>query len=100
MPEMCAVVALLTGVVVIGNVAVVAAVGTVTLAGTPAAALSLAKVTVMPGMVAGAVRVTVPVEPFPPTTLVGFTVTEEMPGTGVMVRVACTLVLLGSVAEM
>lgn len=97
---MCAVATLLTVVVVIAKVAVVAPVGTVTLIGTPAALLSLAKSTVMPGTVAGYVRVTVPVEPFPPTTLVGLTLTEDRLGRGVMVRVACTVVLLGSVAEM
>ena len=90
---MCAVVTLVTAVVVIGNVAVVAPVGTVTLAGTTAAPLSLAKVTAMPGTVAGKVRVTVPVEPLPPTTVVGLTVTEDKLGAGVMVKVACTLVL-------
>ena len=90
---MCAVAALLTTEVVIGNVAVVAPVGTVTLVGTTAAPLSLAKATAMPGTVAGKVRVTVPVEPLPPTTVVGLTVTEDKLGAGVMVKVACTLVL-------
>jgi hypothetical protein len=93
-PEMCAVVALLTTVVVIGKVAVVAPVGTVTLVGTTAALLSLAKVTIMPTPAgAGKVRVTVPVEPLPPATLVGLTVTEDKLGCGVSVKVACTLVL-------
>ena len=52
-PEMCAVTALLTAVVVIANVAVVDPAATVTVDGTAAAALSLAKFTITPGTVAG-----------------------------------------------
>jgi hypothetical protein len=65
---------------------------TVTLDGTVAAdVLLLVRVTVAPPEGAAALRVTVPVELFPPLTLVGFKVSEErvtLP-TGVIVREAC-----------
>ena len=52
--------------------------GTVTLAGTVAAAvLLLVRSTVMPPVGASAERVTVPVEEVPPVTVVGLTLTEE-----------------------
>jgi hypothetical protein len=67
--------------VVIVNEAVLDPAGTVTLAGTIAAAvLLLCRVTGEPPVGAGPVRVTVPVELFPPTTDVGFRVTEESVG--------------------
>ena len=63
--------------VVIVNVALVAAAGTTTLAGTCAAAvLLLLKVTVAPPLGAGPLSVTVPCELVPPTTIVGFSVSD------------------------
>ena len=73
---------------------------TVTLDGTVATAvLLLESVTVAPPEGAAAVRVTVPVELFPPLTLVGFRVSEESVTdvAGVMVSEACAE-LLPSVA--
>ena len=75
------------------KVAVVAPAATVTFAGTVAAALSLDNVTRAPPVGAGLLRVTVPVEALPPVTLVGVTLTAERFATGVMVKVAWTLVL-------
>jgi hypothetical protein len=66
-----------TDVVVIANVAVLAPPATVTPAGTTAAALLLARVTAAPPVGATASRVTVPVEPVPPTTLAGAMETPE-----------------------
>jgi hypothetical protein len=64
--------------VVTANVAEVVPTGTLTLAGTVAAAvLELVSVTVSPPVGAKPSSVTVPVEGFPPTTLAGATVTEE-----------------------
>lgn len=60
-----------TAEVVTANVALVAPAAMVALAGTVAAALELVNVTTAPPVGAGAVRVTVPVEVAPPTTLVG-----------------------------
>lgn len=63
-----------TDVVAIANVAVFAPAATVTLAGTTAAALLLARATTAPPVGATASKVTVPVEPLIlPTTLVGVT---------------------------
>src|ERR1700739_2329389 len=81
-----AVVVLLTDVVVTVTVAEVEPEGTVTLPGTLADELLLFKVTTEPPEGAAELRVTVPVELFPPTTLVGFNLTgetagpEELPG--------------------
>jgi len=66
-----------TGLVVTVKVAVVAFAGTVTLAGTCAAAvLLLDRVTTAPPAGAGPFSVTVPVEEVPPITEVGLRVTE------------------------
>ena len=68
---------LATRLVVTVNVAVVAFAGTVTLAGTWAAAvLPLDSATTAPPAGAGPFRVTVPADEFPPGTDVGFRVTE------------------------
>jgi hypothetical protein len=68
---------LTTALVVIENVALVAPASTVTLAGTCAAAvLLLDSVTTAPPVGAAPLSVTVPVDPAPPTTLVGVTATE------------------------
>ena len=69
------------------NVAVVAPEATVTLAGTVAAAVfEEDRVTTTPPAGAGAVRVTVPVDGEPPTTLAGARLTEErLTGTGLTV---------------
>ena len=83
-PEMFATVEDATGLVVTLKVATVAPAATVTLVGTTAAELSLAKVIVTPLLGAGPLMVTVPVEPVPPITLLGLRVTElTLTGTGV-----------------
>jgi hypothetical protein len=76
-PESVTVVFAATGVVVIVKVALVAPAAIVTLAGTCAAAvLLLCRVTSAPPVGAAPFNVTVPVELFPPTTEVGFLVSE------------------------
>ena len=62
------------------KVAVVACAATVTVAGTVATALSLDSATTAPPVIAGLVRVTVPVEVVPPATLDGARDTLEIPG--------------------
>lgn len=79
--------ATLTPLVVIEKVAVVAPAGTVTLGGTVAAALLLDSATVAPPAGAAPPKVTVPVEPLPPTSVAGLTVRLESTG-GLMVSVA------------
>ena len=70
-----------TGLVVTGNVALLAPADTVTLAETVAAnVLSLLSDTTAPPEGAGPVSVTVPVEGLPPTTLDGFTPSEVSTG--------------------
>src|SRR6266567_8466109 len=67
-----------TTLVLTVKVALVAPAGTVTLKGTVAAVvLLLESVTCAPPAGAGPLSVTVPVEEFPPVTLVGFSETEE-----------------------
>ena len=67
-----------TALVLTVNVALVAPAGTVTLDGTLAAAvLLLESVTCAPAAGAGPLSVAVPVEEFPPATLVGFSASEE-----------------------
>src|SRR3974390_3474374 len=76
-PEMVSEVFEPTGLVVTGNVAVVAFAATVTLAGTCVApVLLLDRVTTAPPVGAGPFRVTVPVEELPPSAEVGFSVME------------------------
>jgi len=81
-----------TALVATVNVALVAPAATVTLAGVLATVvLLLESVTVAPPDGAAAVKVTVPVDEFPPVTLVGFRVSEERVargGTGVTVSEA------------
>lgn len=65
------------------NNAVVAPAATVTLEGTLAAVvLLLENVTCTPPVGAGPLSVTVPVEEFPPVTLIGFSVSDERVGGG------------------
>jgi len=72
-----------TALVLTVNVALVAPAATVTLAGTLAAVvLLLESVTVAPPAGAAPLSVTVPVEEFPPVTLVGFSESEERVGGG------------------
>jgi len=71
-----------TVVVFTGNVAVVAPAGTVTLGGALAAPLLLESATCAPPVGAAPLNVTVPVEEFPPATLVGFSESEERVGGG------------------
>ena len=79
-----------TDVVVTANVAVVCPAATVTLAGTVAAVLLLPSVITAPPVGATALKVTVPVEPSPPVTLVGFNDTVET-AAGLRVKVALPL---------
>ena len=83
-----------TAAVVIANVAVVSPAATVTDAGTWATAVRLlVSVTTIPPSGAGPFNVTVPVDGFPPCTLVGFKVRVEAMG-AVTVKVAFRLTLL------
>src|SRR6185312_14623895 len=78
-----------TGVVPMLKLAVVAPCGTVTDGGTVAAALLLDKATTtLP--TAAPVKVSVPVDEFPPITLVGLTVIEESAAGGLELKVALT----------
>ena len=86
-------VALVTAEVDMENVALLAFAGTVTLAGICAAELLSERLTVTPPVGAGPVRVTVPVEELPPTTVVGFRVRPESAG-GVTVSEAVRVVPL------
>jgi len=79
-----------TAVVETLNVALVEPAGTVTEAGTVAAALFDASVTVVPPVGAALFNVTVAVEGLPPTTLVGLRVTLET-SNGLIVKVAVLL---------
>jgi hypothetical protein len=82
--------------VVTVNVREVLPAGTVTLAGTVAAAvLLLERVTTAPPVGAALLRVTVPLELFPPTTVVGLRETEDTVTAGVTVRVAVRVVPVG-----
>ena len=72
------------------NVELVLPAATVTDAGNVAAALLLFSAITAPPAGAAALSVTVPVDPVPPITLVGFTLTElrEAEDTGITVSVA------------
>jgi len=73
------------------NVAEVALAGTVTLAGTVAEGLLLDSVTTVPPGSPKPLRVTVPIELAPPTTVVGFNVKDDRPvAAGTTVSVAVT----------
>ena len=74
-----AVAAVVTAVVVALNAADTLPAGTVTLAGTVTDRLLFVRVTTAPPVGAGALNVTVPVEEFPPTTVVGFSDTVDNP---------------------
>ena len=76
-PVMIAEVEVITDVVVTVKVVLVAPAATVTLAGTVAVAALLESVTTAPPVGAAALKVAVPVEKLPPTTLVGFTDTAD-----------------------
>src|ERR1051325_2197053 len=81
--EMVTVVEVVTVLVLTVKVALVLPAATVTLAGTLAAPLLLDSATCAPPAGAGPLSVTVPVEdPTPPTTLLGFKVSEETVGRG------------------
>ena len=71
-----------TALVLTVNVALVAPAGMNTLEGTLAAPLLLESATVAPPVGAAPLSVTVPVEEFPPVTLVGFSVSDERVGGG------------------
>ena len=80
---MLTVVDIATALVLTENVALVAPAAIVTLDGVLAAVvLLLESVTTAPPDGAAPVNVTVPVEEFPPVTLVGFSVSEESVGAG------------------
>ena len=81
--EIVTAVAAATGLVVTVKVALVAPAGTVTLPGARAiAGVVLESVTCAPPAGAGPLSATVPVEGFPPITLVGLSVSEERVGRG------------------
>jgi hypothetical protein len=91
---MVAEVEVVTALVLTVNVALVALLGTVTLAGTVAADTLLERLTTAPPLGAGPLRVTVPVEVVPPLTLVGLSPTELSVGgvvAGVIVSIAVLL---------
>jgi len=72
-----------TALVATVNVALVAPAATTTLAGTRATVvLLLESATCAPPAGAGPLNITVPVDEFPPTTLVGFNVNEVSVGAG------------------
>jgi hypothetical protein len=81
-PEMVTAVDAATALVLTVNVALVAPAATVTLAGTWAAVLLLESATCAPPVGAGPLNVTVPIDEFPPTTLVGFNASDVGVGAG------------------
>jgi hypothetical protein len=74
---MVTVVDTVTALVLTVNVALVAPAGTGTVEGTLAAPLLLESATCAPPAGAGPLNVTVPVEEFPPVTLLGFSESDE-----------------------
>jgi hypothetical protein len=86
-------VVVVTELVVTAKDALLALPGTVTVAGVCAATLLSERLTTKPPLGAGPLKVTVPLEEVPPTTLVGFRLNIESPG-GVMVREAVRVVPL------
>jgi hypothetical protein len=76
-PVIVTVVFAVTALVLTANVALVAPAATVTLPGTVAAALLLDSVTAAPPAGAAPLNVTVPVDAFPPATLVGLSESAE-----------------------
>ena len=74
------VVVALTVLVFTGKLALMAPAATVTLGGTVAEVLLLDREMTAPPLAAGLLRVTVPVDGFPPLTLVGLTVNEARVG--------------------
>ena len=92
--EIVADVACVTDVVVTVKVALVAPAGTVTFAGSVAAAESSESATTRPPAGAGAVSVTVPVEAPPPITLAGLTDTAESVGPVVPAGLSVSVALL------
>jgi hypothetical protein len=91
-PEMATLVLVDTLSVLTVKVALVARAGTVTLDGMFATnVFPLPRGTTAPPEGAFALRVTVPVELFPPLTLVGFKVSEEMAAPGVTVKLVDTV---------
>jgi len=98
--EMLAEVVLRTKDVFTVKVALVAPAGTVALEGTLAAPLLLESRTCAPPAGAGPLSVTVPVEDcMPPTTLVGFSVSEETVGRGGGVTVSVIVVVFVEVPD-
>src|SRR5258705_1917833 len=86
-----------TALVLTTNVALVARAAIVTLGGTLAAPLLLESATCAPPVEAAPLNVTVPVEEFPPATLVGFSESEErVDGAGSADVTMITTVLLTS----
>jgi hypothetical protein len=85
-----------TGLVLTLKVVELLPAGTVTLASTVAAAVLLfERVTATPPLGATPLRVTVPVEELPPSTLLGFSATAETVTADVTVRIAACVVPAG-----
>lgn len=80
-----------TGLVLTVKMAVVWPAGTVTLAGTWAAALLLDRVTMIPPVGAGPVSVTVPVDEFPPATGFGLRTMDDSLGSLITRPVLCVV---------
>jgi len=90
--EIVAVWFVVTLIVPTENVAAVAPAATVTLAGTVATLLALERVTTAPPDAAAPVRVTVPVDGFPPTTVAGLKLTALSVVGATLVKVVRTAI--------